>query len=208
MLNYAKSPRYGDLLPLLGAQSMVTAGACARCMHAYKPEAALRVRCSLRSCAAARMHCPRKPRPCTRACGCRKRLARSRAATRARRAPVTAARAAHTEGHAWRVQRDAFTPGFSSAFLKSALPGFVDATEVRHAARRRRPASSALGPHSDSSSRARSQRRRHGADLLLRRRPAAVQHLVASLGAAADAGRVVQLHHVTVLTTLEIICKV
>ncbi|KAF8073217.1 Cyp4v2 [Scenedesmus sp. PABB004] len=52
-----KSPRYADLLPLLGAQSMVT-----------------------------------------------------------------------SEGHAWRRQRDAFNPGFSAAFLKAALPGFLAAT--------------------------------------------------------------------------------
>lgn len=56
--NYHKSPRYQDLLPLLGAQSMVL-----------------------------------------------------------------------SEGEDWRAQRDAFNPGFSSTFLRAALPGFVDCTK-------------------------------------------------------------------------------
>lgn len=91
VLQYHKSPRYADLLPVLGSQSMVT-----------------------------------------------------------------------SEGHAWRVQREAFNPGFSSSFLKSALPGFISCTE----------------------------------------------HLVQRLDAAAESQQVVLMHHLTVLTTLEVICKV
>eukprot|EP00879_Flechtneria_rotunda_P002371 GHRR01002566.1.p1 GENE.GHRR01002566.1~~GHRR01002566.1.p1 ORF type:complete len:637 (+),score=222.18 GHRR01002566.1:182-2092(+) len=91
VLQYEKSPRYRDLLPLLGPQSMVL-----------------------------------------------------------------------SEGHTWRVQRDAFNPGFSSSFLQSALPGFISCTE----------------------------------------------RLVEQLAEAADKQKVVQLHHLVVLTTLEIICKV
>lgn len=34
-----------------------------------------------------------------------------------------------SEGHVWRGQRDAFNPGFSSSFLKAALPGFISCTE-------------------------------------------------------------------------------
>jgi hypothetical protein len=90
VLQYHKSPRYKDLLPVLGSQSMVM-----------------------------------------------------------------------SEGHTWRVQRDAFNPGFSSSFLKTALPGFISCTE----------------------------------------------HLIQQLEAAADQKEVVQLHHLTVLTTLEVICK-
>lgn len=67
-----------------------------------------------------------------------------------------------SEGHAWKVQREAFNPGFSSSFLKSALPGFISCTE----------------------------------------------HLVQRLDAAAESQQVVLLHHLTVLTTLEVICKV
>jgi cytochrome P450 len=67
-----------------------------------------------------------------------------------------------SEGHVWKGQRDAFNPGFSSSFLKTALPGFISCTE----------------------------------------------HLVQRLEAAADQREVVQLHHLTVLTTLEVICKV
>jgi cytochrome P450 len=91
VLQYHKSPRYKDLLPVLGSQSMVM-----------------------------------------------------------------------SEGHVWKAQRDAFNPGFSSSFLKTALPGFISCTE----------------------------------------------HLVQRLEAAADQREVVQLHHLTVLTTLEVICKV
>lgn len=29
-----------------------------------------------------------------------------------------------TEGEQWRRQREAFNPGFSSTFLRAALPGF------------------------------------------------------------------------------------
>jgi cytochrome P450 len=54
----AKSPRYSDLLPLLGARSMVL-----------------------------------------------------------------------TEGAEWRAQRDAFNPGFASAFLRDAVPQFVGCTQ-------------------------------------------------------------------------------
>ncbi|WIA29722.1 hypothetical protein OEZ86_012202 [Tetradesmus obliquus] len=91
VLQYHKSPRYKDLLPVLGSQSMVM-----------------------------------------------------------------------SEGHTWKAQRDAFNPGFSSSFLKTALPGFISCTE----------------------------------------------HLVERLEAAAESREVVQLHHLTVLTTLEVICKV
>ncbi|WIA09641.1 hypothetical protein OEZ85_009029 [Tetradesmus obliquus] len=91
VLQYHKSPRYKDLLPILGSQSMVM-----------------------------------------------------------------------SEGHTWKAQRDAFNPGFSSSFLKTALPGFISCTE----------------------------------------------HLVERLEAAAEQREVVQLHHLTVLTTLEVICKV
>ncbi len=56
--NLAKSPRYSDLLPLLGEKSMVL-----------------------------------------------------------------------TEGHVWRGQRDAFNPGFASAFLREAVPQFVACTQ-------------------------------------------------------------------------------
>jgi hypothetical protein len=91
VLQYHKSPRYKDLLPVLGSQSMVM-----------------------------------------------------------------------SEGHTWKAQRDAFNPGFSSSFLKTALPGFISCTE----------------------------------------------HLVQRLDAAAEQKEVVQLHHLTVLTTLEVICKV
>lgn len=90
VLQYHKSPRYKDLLPVLGSQSMVM-----------------------------------------------------------------------SEGHTWKAQRDAFNPGFSSSFLKTALPGFIGCTE----------------------------------------------HLVERLEAAAESREVVQLHHLTVLTTLEVICK-
>eukprot|EP00878_Enallax_costatus_P044862 GHUV01053631.1.p1 GENE.GHUV01053631.1~~GHUV01053631.1.p1 ORF type:complete len:226 (+),score=26.62 GHUV01053631.1:787-1464(+) len=91
VLQYHKSPRYADLLPVLGTQSMVT-----------------------------------------------------------------------SEGHVWRAQRDAFNPGFSSNFLKAALPGFISCT----------------------------------------------QHLVQRLEEAAEKQDVVLMHHLTVLTTLEVICKV
>jgi cytochrome P450 len=33
-----------------------------------------------------------------------------------------------TEGSAWKKQRDTFNPGFSSTFLRAALPGFVSCT--------------------------------------------------------------------------------
>jgi hypothetical protein len=52
--------------------------------------------------------------------------------------------------------------GFSSSFLKSALPGFVSCS----------------------------------------------QHLVELLGRKADQQEVVMMHHVAILTTLEVICKV
>lgn len=91
VLQYHKSPRYLDLLPVLGPQSMVM-----------------------------------------------------------------------SEGHQWRAQRDAFNPGFSSSFLKAALPGFVSCT----------------------------------------------QRLVQHLEGSAAAEEVVLMHHLTILTTLEVICKV
>jgi cytochrome P450 len=34
-----------------------------------------------------------------------------------------------TEGSVWKAQREAFNPGFSSSFLKSALPSFVGCTQ-------------------------------------------------------------------------------
>eukprot|EP00775_Hariotina_reticulata_P011446 gene11446-11592_t len=91
VLQYHKSPRYQDLLPLLGSQSMVL-----------------------------------------------------------------------TEGHVWKAQREAFNPGFSSSFLKAALPGFTSCTD----------------------------------------------RLVGILGAAADQQQVVLMHHLAILTTLEVICQV
>lgn len=36
-----------------------------------------------------------------------------------------------TEGHVWKAQRDAFNPGFASAFLRDAVPQFVACTQVR-----------------------------------------------------------------------------
>lgn len=59
-------------------------------------------------------------------------------------------------------QQPTHTTGFSSSFLKSALPGFVSSSE----------------------------------------------RLVELLGRKADSGEVVLMHHVAILTTLEIICKV
>lgn len=67
-----------------------------------------------------------------------------------------------TAGEEWRRQREAFNPGFSSTFLRAALPGFADCGE----------------------------------------------RLVAELGRAAQAGEVVLMHELAILTTLEVICQV
>ncbi|GBF92932.1 cytochrome P450 [Raphidocelis subcapitata] len=87
-----------------------------------------------------------------------------------------------TEGEVWRAQRDAFNPGFASAFLRDAVPQFVEA--ARHLVARLDAAADA----------AEAEARAGGGS-------------GAADGGAAS-GAVVKMHDLAILVTLEIILSV